>query len=245
MADLRAQLRDRTPGGIRRRAGARHPAGARWRDCSACSRRLRHRDLAAGRADGGRDGAQDAALHVVAGTIEVGMHEYDSSIAYLAAGGRAASSLACPTATGVEVEARRSASTARAGRPRRWPVGWAFLLDPRLDGDEPQPRSPRCSWRSWRCSWSSRSSSWWRPSPSSATWCSWSPRSARRSASSSRSGPPSPVHHGGVLHGRDDDRRCRHASAGCLVGLTVIWSCRTRTRSSASPATSIRSTTCR
>jgi hypothetical protein len=72
-----------------------------------------------------------------AGTVEVGMHEYDSSIAYCR-WPPPRSSPASPGVTGVEVEARRSVRR-RSGRARRRAALRLPLLDPRLDGHEPQP----------------------------------------------------------------------------------------------------------
>ena len=72
----------------------------------------------------------------VAGTIQVGMHEYDSSIAYLPlAAAREFAGLA-------GVRASRSSWPTRS-TPRRWAArsapSWADLLGARLDGHEPQP----------------------------------------------------------------------------------------------------------
>ena len=73
----------------------------------------------------------------VAGTIQVGMHEYDSSIAYLPLGAaREFAGLA--GVTGVEVKLVDPFDAKAVGAGHRHPAG-RHLLGARLDGDEPQP----------------------------------------------------------------------------------------------------------
>ena len=145
----------------------------------------------AGRDDRGGPRAQDAPLPGGAATSRSGMYEYDSvarlHLARRRPGVRGAGRPASP--------ASRSSSTTRS-RPRR--VGRAVavgaaraaLLDPRLDGDEPEPlrRAPAREARAVRDRHDHRAAS--RRSRSSATWSCWWPRSARRSASSRRWAPP-------------------------------------------------------
>ena len=181
--------------------------------------------------------------YMVAGTIEVGMHEYDSSIAYLPPRRGPGVRGAGAGVTGVEVklddpfEAKRGGPEDRGGAARApfWVRDWMDMnrnLFAALQLEKLALFVDRDHHRAGG-----------RPSPSSATSCSSSPRSARRSASSRRSALR-PTITPRLLRRRHDDRRSSGPRPAAPSGCSSSG-CRTRTRSSGWPATCTRSTTSR